>query len=74
MQSVIGGGTGGAHGPRHPHFYFWGSGPPLLNCDFCLNRCDTISIGPTLKVNRLMKKILQNFGSILSILFVIHNL
>jgi len=55
----IGGATGGVHGPR----------PPL----FCLNivsSSNTITIGSSDKVNRLMKKTLQNFGSILSILFL----
>jgi len=28
--SAIGGGTGGPHGPRPPHFYFWGAWSPHL--------------------------------------------
>ena len=30
MVSYIGGGTGGPHGPRPPHFYFWGDWPPTF--------------------------------------------
>jgi len=33
---TIGGGTGGPHEPRLPHFDFWGLAPPLLNFEFCL--------------------------------------
>ena len=65
----IGGGTGGPHEPRPPTFISGGPGPPL----FCLNTVslsNTISIGSSDKVNRLMKKTLQNFGSILLILFL----
>jgi len=60
---MIGGGTGGR----------MGLGPPLLflfqiffNFEFCLNivnSSSTISIGSSVKANRLMKKMLQNFGS-----------
>jgi len=56
-----------------------GLGPPLLFLGrpspplFCLNivsLSNTISIGDSDEVNRLMKKTLQNCGSILSILFL----
>jgi len=30
QPTVIGGGTGGAHGPRPLHFFFWGAWPPHL--------------------------------------------
>ena len=67
---------GGPHGPRPPHFYFWGGlAPPLLNVEFCLNIVSlrsTISTGSSVKVNSLMKNMLQNFGSILSILCLIY--
>jgi len=49
-----------------PTFISGGTGPPL----FCLNivsLSNTISIESSDKVNRLMKKTLQIFGSILSI-------
>jgi len=36
---------------------------PLLNLEFC-----TISTGSIVEVNRLMEKMLENFGSFLSIL------
>jgi len=52
-----------------PTFISGGPCPPF----FCLNivsLSNTISIGSSDKVNRLMKKTLQNFGSILSILFL----
>jgi len=54
-----------------PLLFLGGPGPLLLNLEFCLNM-NTSSIGSILKVNRLMKKMLQNFGSILPILFVIY--
>ena len=60
--------------PLLPILFLGGLASPLLNCGFCLNKSNTISIGPTVKVNRLMKKMLQIFGSILTILFVIYNL
>jgi len=46
-----------------------GLGPPLFCLDIVRLR-NTISIGSSDKVNRSMKKKLQNFGSILSILFL----
>jgi len=55
---------GGRMGLGPPYFYFWGPGPLL----FCLNivsLSNTINIGSSDKVNRLMKKMLQNFGSLL---------
>jgi len=51
-----------------------GPGPSLLNVEFCLNIIclrNTISIGSSVKENRLMKKMLQNFGSIWFVLFII---
>jgi len=50
---------------------------PLLNFEFCLNivsLSNTINIGSSVKVIRLMKNMLQNFGSILSILFLLNYL
>ena len=68
--TVIGGGTGGSHGPSPPLLFLGGPSP-----NFCL---DTVSLGNTVrigssdKVNRSMKKMLQNFVDIISyILFVI---
>jgi len=58
-----------------PATFFWGGAwTPLLNFEFFLNivsLSNTISIEFSVKVNCLMKKMLQNFGSILSILFLI---
>jgi len=60
-----------------------GLGPPLLLLGgpglprFCRNivgLSNTISNGSSDKVNRLLKKTLQNFGSILSILFLTYYL
>jgi len=65
----IGGETGGRMGLGPPLLFLGGPAPQL----FCLNilsLSNTISIGSSDKVNRLMKKMLQNFGSILSILFL----
>ena len=61
------------HGPSTPLLFLGEAVPPL----FCLNIASlssTISIGCSDKVNRLMKKKLQNFGSILSILFLTYYL
>ena len=55
-----GGGTGGGA---------WAQAPPLFCLDIVRLR-NTISIGSSDKVNRSMKKKLQNFGSIWSILFL----
>jgi len=30
--TTIGGGNGGPHGPRPPHFCFWGAFPPTFKC------------------------------------------
>jgi len=52
----------GTHGPRPLPFYFL-KGPALLLLHFlfCLKSLgNIISIGSTVKVNRLMKKILQS--------------
>jgi len=52
-----------------PLLFLGGPGPPL----FCLNivsLSNTISIGSSDKVNRSMKQTLQNFRSMLSILFL----
>jgi len=52
-----------------------GPGPLLLNFEFRLNignLSNTIGFGSSVKVNRLMKEMLQNFGSILSMLFLIY--
>jgi len=60
-----------------PTFISGGSDPRLLNFEFCLNivsLSNTISIESSDKINRLMKKMLQNFASILSILFLIYYL
>ena len=60
LAQGIGGGTGG--GGR------MGLGPPLLTFEFCLNKFKWHSywvIGSIAEVNRLMKKMLQNFGSII---------
>ena len=67
---------GGPHGPSlgPPTFISGGPGPPLLNFEFCLDvvsLSNTISIGSSIKANRLMKKMLQNSGSISSTLFLI---
>jgi len=46
----IGSGTGGPHGPRHPHFYFWGVlAHPLL-------RLNIISLSNTIGIGSLKKK------------------
>ena len=52
-----------------PHFYFWGVWTPTFLSKY-RKFSNTISIGSSDKVNRLMKNTLQNFGSILSILFL----
>jgi len=51
----IGGGTGGgAHGPRLPHFYFWGGlSPPLFFLNI-VSVSNTISIGSSDKENHSM--------------------
>jgi len=54
---IIGGGTGGSHGPRPPNFHFWGAWPPHLNFEFCLDivsLSNTINVGSSVKVNRLV--------------------
>jgi len=69
----IGGGTGGCMGLGPPLLFLGGPGPPL----FCLNvvsLSNTISVGSSDKVNRSLKKTLQNFDSILSILFLTYYL
>jgi len=49
-----------------------GLASPLLNSNFAeISLSNTISFGSIVKVNRLIKKMLQNFGGILSMLFVI---
>ena len=53
-----------------PTFISGGGLPPLLFCLNIVSLSNTITIGSSDKVNRLMKKTLQNFGSILSILFL----
>jgi len=56
---------GGPHGP----------GPPLLNLEFRVYKfSNTNSIGSVVELNCLMKKILQRFGSIFSMFFVIYYL
>jgi len=47
-----------------------GLGPPLLNF-VKISLSNPIGIGSIVKVNCLMREMLQNFSSILSILFVI---
>jgi len=51
-----------------PHFYFWGGlASPVFNVEFCLNMFknhNKQAIGSIVKVNRLMKNMLQNFGSV----------
>ena len=56
-----------------PTFISGGPIPPLFCLDIvCLS--NAITIGSSDKVNRSMKKTLQNFGSILSILFLTYYL
>jgi len=56
-----------------PLLFLGGSCPPLFRLN-TVSLSNTISIGSSNKVNRLMKKTLQNFGSILSILFLTYYL
>ena len=69
----INGGTGGPHGPRSPTFISEGAWHPtfFLNIISLSNR---ISTGASDKVNRLIKKTLQSFRCILSILFLIYSI
>jgi len=61
---------GGRMGLVPPLFFRMGLGSPLFNLEFAsTSLSSTISIGSVVKVNR--KIILQNFGSILAILFAI---
>jgi len=69
-KNTIGGGTGGGPHGLGPSLLFLGGPWPPLFCPNIVSLSNTISIGSSDKVNHLMKKPLQNFGSILSILFL----
>jgi len=64
---------GGRIGLAPPTFISGGACPPLFYLDI-VSLINTISIGSSDTVNRSMKKSLQNFGSIMSILVLTHYL
>jgi len=73
VPGTKGGGTGAACALA-PHFHLWGGlAPPLFFLNI-ISLSNTIRIKSSDNVNRLMKKTLQNFRSILSILFLIYYL
>ena len=65
--AAIGVGSGGPIGPSLATFISGGV-PPTFFLNF-VSLSNTTNIGSSDEVTRLMKKTLQNFGSILSILF-----
>jgi len=65
---AIGGGTGGAAWAKAHSLLFLGGAAPTFFLNI-VSLSKTISIGSSEKVNRPIKKKLQNFSSILSILF-----
>jgi len=71
---IIGGGTGGAAWAWATPLLFLGGPGPRLFCLDAVSLSNTISSGSSDKENRSIKKRLQNFGSILSILFLTYYL
>jgi len=74
MHTAIGGGTGGAAWAYVPPLLFLGGPDPPFFCLNIVSLSNTINIGFSGKVNRLMNKTLQNFGSILLIVFLTYYL
>ena len=71
IPASIGAGTGGRIDLGPLTFIFGGLVPHFWISNFSNNVSNKISLGSIVKVNRLMKKMLQKLGNILSMLFVI---